>query len=100
MIIETLTVALPSGKTAVIRTGTAMDAVKAQMMVREPEELWLALISILCEVDGARLAVEDVGLLPIGDYFTMVPFLGVSQPLPQGSPLPSAGSATSGTMPS
>lgn len=80
---------LPSGKTVTVRTGKARDLVKAQMMTQTPEELPLALASLLCEIDGRALTLEDVGELDLSDFVALAPFLGLAPRTPPGSALPS-----------
>jgi len=77
---STMTITLPSGRTAVVRPGTAGDLVNAQMMVTTQEQLPLALVSMLVEIDGTRMMLEDVTAMPLPDFLALLPALGLSQP--------------------
>lgn len=83
------TLTLPSGKIATIRTGKARDLVKAQMMTQAPEELSLAVASLLCEIDGKPITLEDVGDLDLSDFVELAPFLGLVPRMLPVSALPS-----------
>lgn len=91
------TIVLPSGKTATIRPWKAKDVVKAQMMAGQPAEMMLALCSLICEIDGAKMVMEDVGEIDGPDFLELLGFFGVVPRTRQASSLPSPDSVTGAT---
>lgn len=90
---ETQTITLASGRVVTVRPGIGADIVKAQMMVRTPEEMTLALLSLLVEIDGQRVTLEDLLAMPLDDVFELLPLVGRSRRTPPASSSASAGSA-------
>jgi hypothetical protein len=86
------TVTLQSGRVVTIRPAIAGDLVKAQMMISTPEQLPLALASLVITVDGAGMTLEDVTLMPLADFIELLPFVGLAPRTPPASSSPSAGS--------
>lgn len=83
-----------TGKRVVVYKGTAGDLVKAQTMVDHPFEMQLGLASLLVEIDGSRLPVEDWRGMDLEEYMEILPlfmpgFAGTQQsllsPLPENS---------------
>jgi hypothetical protein len=66
-------ISLPSGKTATIKEGKGKDSQLALRMCGGDSSKYLsALMSVLCEIDGAKLVMEDIEELPLRDYNTLM----------------------------
>jgi hypothetical protein len=80
-------VELPSGKKAKIYRGKVRDFVQAQKMTRDPDELTVALISRIVEIDGRKLPYEEWLEVDLQDFMKIIgevlPFLGTSQQILQ-----------------
>lgn len=74
---------LSSGKKVRVFKGVAKDMVTAQSMVKDPFEMQLGLASILVEVDGQKLPVEDWRQMDLEDYMEIAPLF-----VPGGSGIP------------
>lgn len=64
---------LPSGKTATIREGKGKDSQLALRMCNGDSSKYLsALMSVLCEIEGKKIVMEDIEELPLKDYNSLM----------------------------
>ena len=92
---HSLSVALPSGKTAAIRRGKGRDLMRAQRAVAgnpDPTAVVFALIAELAQIDGAPIIYEDVVEMDLGDVLVLqAEVTGANFPEPApASPAPAA----------
>ena len=66
---------LASGRKVTVYKGKAQDVVKAQSMVQTPNEMQLGLASILVEVDGQMMPLEDWREMDLEEYMEVLPLL-------------------------
>lgn len=62
---------LPSGKKAAIKNGKGRDLLNAQRKAKSPEEIAYALLAELAEIDGQKLAYEDILEMDIKDVLAL-----------------------------
>lgn len=64
---------LPSGKTATIYQGKGRDVRKAQKLAESDQSLYMnALMSLLVQIDGQYLLMEDFDDLDAKDYMKLL----------------------------
>ena len=72
-----------NGKKIVVYQGFVGDLINAQKMAASPEEMPYCLISLLVEIDGKKLAFEDLKQMSLDEFIPLqekvLPLLGVSQ---------------------
>jgi hypothetical protein len=88
-------IALPSGRNAVIRRGRGRDLMRAQRAVAgnpDPTAVVFALIAELAQIDSAPIVYEDVVEMDLGDVLVLqAEVTGANFPEPaQDSPAPAA----------
>lgn len=69
--VKSVEVKLSDGRTAKIKMGRGYDIIKATKIMESPEEMPAVLASLLTEIDGKSVQVEEIKELSIGD-FTMI----------------------------
>ncbi|HLW71355.1 MAG TPA: hypothetical protein VKS22_12120 [Candidatus Binataceae bacterium] len=57
---KTREITLPSGRKAVIREGFGRDLMRAQKVAKTVDEIPMALVAQLVEIDGAAVLYEDL----------------------------------------
>ncbi|HYB92392.1 MAG TPA: hypothetical protein VEC38_15250 [Candidatus Binataceae bacterium] len=70
---ESRTIELPSGAAAAVRKGYGRDLMRAQRAAAggDPTAVVFALIAELAEIDGRRIAYEDVLAMELGDVLAL-----------------------------
>jgi hypothetical protein len=70
---EARTIALPSGAVATVRKGCGRDLMRAQRVTEggDATAVVFALIAELAEIDGRRIAFEDVLAMELGDVIAL-----------------------------
>jgi hypothetical protein len=96
-------IALPSGKTAIIRKGKGRDLMRAQRAVAgnpDPTAVVFALIAELAQINGTPIVYEDVVEMDLGDVLMLqaeVTGANFPEPAPD-SPAPAVSQDSSGLV--
>jgi hypothetical protein len=62
---------LPSGKTAMIRSGKGLHLMKAQRVAKDAESIAYALVAELTEIDGKRILYDDLLEMDLKDVLAL-----------------------------
>jgi hypothetical protein len=97
------TIALPSGKTALLRKGKGRDLMRAQRAAAsnpDPSAVVFALIAELTQIDGAPIVYEDLVEMDLADVLVLqAEVTGANFPEPaQDSPAPAVWHASSASV--
>ncbi len=80
-------IVLKSGKKLTVYAGKAKDLVRAQQIASSIAETAMALFSLLVDIDGKKLTVEEWEDMPLEDFMEasakISPFFGMSETQPK-----------------
>jgi hypothetical protein len=69
-----------SGKPYTVRPAKGRDLAAAQDLTKDPNQTTLALVAVTCKVDGQKLTLKDLSVMPLADVTHLIGLVMPSDP--------------------